>query len=110
MSGFIVANFTNDQHLRILSEQVTRSGGEVQTTRLTDFRLHDARKNLFHWIFDGDDVTSTDFQEMTQTSVNCGRLSTSRRACQQKHSRGLPQKTFQLILHRSRQLELLNFL
>jgi len=57
---FVVADFADDQHLRILPQQVSSSAGEIEAARLIHLRLHDARNNLFDRIFHGDDVAPPD--------------------------------------------------
>lgn len=40
--GFVVANLADDQHLRVLPEEMPGGFGERQTARVVDFGLHHA--------------------------------------------------------------------
>ena len=95
VGGFLVANFADDEGLRVLPQQMPRGPGKIQPPRLVHFRLHDAGDDLFHRVFDGDDVASARFGQAAQAGVNrCG-LPAARRAGEQQHSRRLAQKILQ---------------
>ena len=64
VGGFIVADFAEDEDLRVLAEQMAGRLGEVKAAGFVDFGLHDARKDLLDGIFDGDDVAAGGLAEM----------------------------------------------
>src|SRR5581483_12079493 len=70
----VVANLANNQNLRVLSEQMPRGFGKIQTDGFIDFCLHRAGNNLLNRVFDGDDMSSAGFGELPQTRVNRGCL------------------------------------
>ena len=57
--GFFVANFANDEDLRILAKEVTRGLREIEAARLVHLSLHHTRNDLFGGVFDRNDVTAT---------------------------------------------------
>src|SRR6185437_14043510 len=65
--GLFVANFADDEHLRVLAQEMPRGFCEIQSAGFVDFGLHDAGNNLFGGGFDRDDVAPAEFGEKSQT-------------------------------------------
>src|SRR2546423_766308 len=110
ISRFVITDLPYHQHLRILTQQVSGSFGKIQTDLLSDLRLHDPGDNLFHWIFDGDDMTSAETRQLTQTTIDRSCFAAARRPGQQHQPGSLAQKTPQLIHDRLRESQLLQCL
>ena len=92
--GFVVANFSDDDHLGILPQQMACGRREIQSARFIDFRLHDAGNHLFDGIFNRDDVTSAGFGKVTQARVNRRRFSAASRAGQKEQAGILSEEMF----------------
>ena len=87
ISGLVVADFADDERLRVLPQKMPRGFRKRQPAHIADFGLHDVRDDLLHRIFHGDDVASARRGEISQAGVNRCRLSAARRTGQQKQSR-----------------------
>ena len=93
--SLIIAHFADDEHLRVLPEQVSRCFREGQPARLAHFRLHNAGHDLLDGVFNGDDVPPAQRRESAQTGVNRRRLPAARRAGEQEQSGAPAQKRFE---------------
>jgi hypothetical protein len=64
-SSFRVAHFADQHHIRVMSEDTAKPGGEIESDLRLDLNLADLLKIVFHRIFDGDDfqVGSADFAQ-----------------------------------------------
>ena len=87
---FFVANFTNDQHLRVLPEEMPDGLAERQAPILVDLGLHDTGDDLFGRILDGDDVPPAQFNKITKTSIDGRGLAAAHRPGEQQHPRIVP--------------------
>ena len=94
--GFLVANFAEHEHLRILPEQMPRGLGEGESARLVHLGLHDAGDDLLDGIFDRDDVPSAQRGEIGEAGVNGRGLAAARRAGEQQQPGAAAKKSFQL--------------
>src|SRR5581483_1950803 len=82
IGSLLVADFADNQDLRILAEEMAGGFGEVQPPGFIDFSLHDAGDDLLGWVFDGDDVAPSHGGERAQTGVYCGRFAAPGRSSQ----------------------------
>ena len=64
-SSFRVANFADQNHVRVMSEDTAKPGGEIESDLRLDLDLADLLQIVFNRIFDGDDfqVGSADFAQ-----------------------------------------------
>ena len=95
LRGGFVANFADDEHLRVLPQQMPRGAGEIEADGFVDLGLHRAGNDLLDGVFDGDDVASAEFGEMAEAGVNRRCLAAARRAGEQQQAGGLPEKMFE---------------
>ena len=95
LGGFLIADLTDHEHLRVLAQQVPGGLGEIQSARFVHLSLHNARDDLLGRIFGGDDVPSPALGELAKTRVNGGGFAAAGGAGQQKQAGGLTQEVFQ---------------
>src|SRR5215472_7314483 len=108
--GFFVADFADDEHLRVLSKQVPRGFSKIKAARLIHFCLHDARNDLLSRVFDGDNVASAELREESEAGVNgCG-LAAAGGSGEQKQTCGLPQEIIEFRVSTLRELEVAKLL
>ena len=105
VGGFFVANFTDDEGLGVLTQQVARGFGEIKADGFIDFRLHDAVHDLFNGVFDGDDVATVLFGEIAEARVDRGGFPAASGAGEQHQARGLAEKSGDLNARGFRQSE-----
>jgi len=55
---FQIADFSDHDHIRCLTENGTQGGCEGQAYRFADLHLVDAGQQILHGVFDGDDFAS----------------------------------------------------
>ena len=80
LGGGFVADFSEDEDLGILAQEMPRRAGKIKADGFVDLCLHCAWYDLFHGILNSDDVASAHFSESAQTGVNGRCLSAARRA------------------------------
>ena len=80
-----VADFADEEHVRILAHDRAKRGGEGETGAFAHLHLHDTRQSVLDWVLDGDDVHSTLLQP-TQGRVKRRRFSRPRRSCHEHES------------------------
>lgn len=95
VSGFVVADFPQDQHLGVLAEEMPGGLGEVQAARFIDLGLHDAGDDLFGGVFDGDDVAPASLGEVPQAGIDGGGLAAAGGAGQEQEAGGLAQEVLE---------------
>ena len=92
VGGFFVANFADDEGLRVLAQEMAGGLGEIQPAGFVHFGLHDAGDDLFHRIFNGDNMASARFGQGAKTGVNGGGLAAASRPGEEQHAGRLAQK------------------
>ena len=95
VGGFVIANLADDQHLRVLAEQVAGGFGEVEAAGFVDLGLHDAGDDLLDGVFDGDDVAAALGGEVAEAGVDGGGLAAAGGAGEQQQAGGLLEEAFE---------------
>ncbi len=72
-----------------------RGAGEIEANGFVHLGLHRAGNNLFHRVFDGDDLASTGFDEMAEAGINRSGLAAASRTGEEQQAGGLAKKLFQ---------------
>ena len=78
---FNVANLTDHDHIRILSQNVTEAFGESQIDLRFHIDLRDTSNPIFDWFFDGDDA-ALDGINAAEKAIKRSRFAATRRAGQ----------------------------
>src|SRR5881392_1159806 len=78
---FNVANLTDHDHIRILSQNVTEAFGESQIDLRFHIDLRDTSNAIFDWFFDGDDA-ALDGINAAEKAIKRSRFAATRRAGQ----------------------------
>ncbi len=108
VGGFFIANLADNERLGVLPQLVPCGFGEVESNGVVDLSLHDAGHDLFDRVFDGDDVASTVFGELTETGVDGGGFTAASRPGEEHQASGLTEKSFNLNACRLWQSQLVN--
>ena len=95
--GFLIPNLAQNQHLRILAQQVPGCPCEIESGRLIHLGLHHSRDDLLHRILDRDDMTPTQVHQVPKAGLDGGRFPAAGRAGEQKHARSTSQIPSQLV-------------
>ena len=88
----LIADLADDQHLRVLAQEMTRGLGKVQSAGLIHLSLHYAGDDLLCRVLDRDDVASTALREVAKAGINRRGLAAARRTGQQQQAGGLAEE------------------
>src|SRR5262249_32174349 len=81
-SGFVVADFADEDHVGVVTQNAAQAGGEGQTDLRVHLDLADAFVVIFDGIFDGDDLDRLAL-DLVEAAVERGRFAGAGRASDQ---------------------------